>query len=1048
MADEIVARPRRRLRKRWIALVPIVVIGIVFLSLWSQRREIATGYIERELARRGVQAHYEITRFGVGLQRMENVRIGDPAHPDLTADWIELRIAYGLRYPRVARITARGVRLYGRIVDGKLSLGQIDKLLPPPTEAPFSLPDLNLDIADAAMRLDTPVGQIGLSLIGKGNLASGFRGRAIALARQLNVAGCTLQAPHAALAIAVAGRRPSLDGPVRSERLTCGEDVQVQAPLADLDVTLAQSIDAWEGNARVRSGALQAGADRLAALDGRLSLNGSAELTRGRLALAGVGGRFGDISGARLLFGGRYEASATRRQVRVDGEARATTLAVGDAMLRSIVASLRSTAGTPLEPFGEALAAALVRGNRNVDARMRLALAVGREETSLRVEDLEAQSRGGGRLTLWGGDGVTFAGGGTRVDGRFVLAGGGFPQVEAILRQEPGQPVTGTVFVRPYAVGAARLALAPVQFEGGVGGVTRVSTLARVDGPFSGGQVRALEVPISGWFGRGAFAFGERCTPLAFQSLSYGTLTLAPTRLRLCPVGRGIVWRAGSGPVRGGADIANLRLTGRLGSSPITYSSGRFRFDVADARFTSGKVAIRLGSPAYVNHLDFGELTGRFTARGVDGDFTGGAGKIANVPLLMSQVRGRWQLAGGRLGVDGSLVVADETDPSRFYPLRSDDFRLALADNRIDAGGWLRDPETGTRVTRATIRHDLDTGRGRADLDVPGIVFNDQYQPEQLTRLSLGVIALVDGELEGRGEIVWTPEATTSTGTFSTTGMDLAAPFGPVTGLTTTMNFTDLLGLVTAPDQQASVQRIQAGIDVFDGQIRYQLLPGLRVRVQSGVWPFAGGRLLLDETILDFSQASAKHLTFRVEGMDAAAFVEQMKFSNIAATGTFDGIVPMVFDERGGRIVDGYLAARPGGGTVSYIGELTEAELGAYGKLAFDALKSLRYNKLTVTLNGALDGEFVAGIELHGIAREAPSPGGIPGMALRQLAKIPFEFNIVARGPFRAIIGTMRSLKDPSGLIQQVLPPEIRDQPTSLNVQRKESETVPWQGRY
>ena len=60
MADEIVARPRRRLRKRWIALVPIVLIGIVLLSLWSQREQIATGYIERELARRDVQASYRI----------------------------------------------------------------------------------------------------------------------------------------------------------------------------------------------------------------------------------------------------------------------------------------------------------------------------------------------------------------------------------------------------------------------------------------------------------------------------------------------------------------------------------------------------------------------------------------------------------------------------------------------------------------------------------------------------------------------------------------------------------------------------------------------------------------------------------------------------------------------------------------------------------------------------------------------------------------------------------------------------------------------------
>ena len=79
MSDEAAPIARRRLRKRWIALAVLLLIAIVLASLWSQRQQIATGYIERELARRNVQAHYEITLLGVGTQRMEHVRIGDPS---------------------------------------------------------------------------------------------------------------------------------------------------------------------------------------------------------------------------------------------------------------------------------------------------------------------------------------------------------------------------------------------------------------------------------------------------------------------------------------------------------------------------------------------------------------------------------------------------------------------------------------------------------------------------------------------------------------------------------------------------------------------------------------------------------------------------------------------------------------------------------------------------------------------------------------------------------------------------------------------------------
>jgi hypothetical protein len=375
-----------------------------------------------------------------------------------------------------------------------------------------------------------------------------------------------------------------------------------------------------------------------------------------------------------------------------------------------------------------------------------------------------------------------------------------------------------------------------------------------------------------------------------------------------------------------------------------------------------------------------------------------------------------------------------------------------LDNNRIAAAGWLLDPETGTRVTSATIDHDLRNGRGRALLDVPGIRFDDDYQPEQLTRLTTGVVALVNGVLKGQGQIRWGPEGTASTGSFSTQDMTLAAAFGPVEGLSTTINFTDLLGLTTAPGQLANVGVIRTGIDVFDGKISYQLLPGQRVRVEAGRWPFAGGELVLEETILDFSRPSTKRLVFRVVGLDAERFISQMEFSNITATGTFDGTIPMEFDQSGGRIIGGRLSARPEGGTLSYIGELTDKQLGAYGKLAFDALKSLRYSKLSINLNGDLGGEFVAGIELDGIARDPAltsvgTGGGISGMVARrafgQLAKIPFEFNITIRGPFRALLATARSLEDPSNLIQSALPAELRKQPALPTVvQPQESEIV------
>ena len=119
------------------------------------------------------------------------------------------------------------------------------------------------------------------------------------------------------------------------------------------------------------------------------------------------------------------------------------------------------------------------------------------------------------------------------------------------------------------------------------------------------------------------------------------------------------------------------------------------------------------------------------------------------------------------------------------------------------------------------------------------------------------------------------------------------------------MHFVDLLGLKTAPGQTLTVRSINPGILVENGVIRYQLLPNQLVGIERGEWPFMGG-LILQETVLNFGKPTAKRLTFQVVGLDAA-FVQSLGFKELDATGRFDGVLPMIFDENGGRIVGGRL---------------------------------------------------------------------------------------------------------------------------------------------
>ena len=96
MDEEVIVakRPWRGLRLVLLLLLGLLLVAIAVL--WMMRFELATGYIDRELARRGVSARYEATRIGLGTQIFENLVIGDPARPDATAERVEVGLRIGL----------------------------------------------------------------------------------------------------------------------------------------------------------------------------------------------------------------------------------------------------------------------------------------------------------------------------------------------------------------------------------------------------------------------------------------------------------------------------------------------------------------------------------------------------------------------------------------------------------------------------------------------------------------------------------------------------------------------------------------------------------------------------------------------------------------------------------------------------------------------------------------------------------------------------------------------------------------------------------------
>ncbi|WP_294338619.1 YdbH domain-containing protein [uncultured Sphingomonas sp.] len=1011
-------RQRWHQRKRWRTLIALLIVfAFAIAALWHQRRSVATGFIDDELAKRGVPARYTVADIGFARQRLTNVVIGDPRDPDLVADWVVVRTRIRGSGPEVTGIDAGHVRLRARWQDGALSLGAIDKLLPKGEgKAPFAPPKLTADIADARIRLELPDSVVGLKLSGAGRLDDGFTGRLALVSDRQTVSGCTATGIGGAFALKIARQRPSLSGPVRAVVVRCGDAV-VRALGADIDVTLGEALDRWAG--KVAAVAKSAGAPGLATgpLSATIAFDGTAQGTTGDLRLTADNAAMAQGRVARAELAGRYRLAPAGLEFA--GDARIAKARAADPLVRQIAALGQSAARTPVGPLAAALAKAGAVAARDVSGSARIEAVQRGDARAVRVIDLTLRSASGAVATV-SGDPIRF--GAVEVGGQIAVRGGGLPAAAVALRRAGGG-LAGRAVVEPYAVNDARLALTPVTFQVIDGAVTRVVTQATLSGPIADGRIDGVQMPIDvRWRGR-AMVANPGCTPVAWQRLQISSLTLDPTRLRVCAGGAGLVMLA-RGRINGTARLGATRLTGRIGSTPLALTVSGAQMRLGDLGFALADVKTRLGAPDRVTRIDAGRLTGRIAGGRVAGSYADGGGQIGNVPLVLSAASGDWAFAGGKLTLGGRLMVADAAKEPRFEPLASENVALTLVGNRIDASGTLIHPTKRVKVADVTIMHDLARGAGTAGLSVPGIAFGKAFQPNELTRLTFGVIADVVGSVSGAGRIAWSPDGVISTGKFGTQGLDLAAAFGPVTGLKGDIVFTDLLGLVSAPDQVATIATVNPGIAVENGTVRYRLTGNNRVQVEGGEWPFAGGRLTLDPTLLDFNDQQQRRMTFRVVGVDAGAFLQQFDFDNLNATGTFDGVLPMVFDDSGGRIVDGKLAARSGG-SIAYVGTITEKDLGVWGNMAFQALRSLNYRSLNITLNGPLSGEMVTAIQFAGVSQ---GQGTKSNFIIRRLARLPFVFNITIRAPFRQLLDSVRSYYDPSRLIQRNLPALIEAQ--------------------
>ncbi|MFC4292370.1 YdbH domain-containing protein [Sphingorhabdus arenilitoris] len=1051
------AAGKRRMWVRWIfGLAALLLILLLTIGYW-QRVNIAGRFAEDQIKKYNIRASYQIKDIGLRTQRIENIVVGDPANPDFTAKWVEIDVALNFSGVTVRDVRANGVKINGRYDGKKLSFGELDKFTDPDSKEPFEIPDIGVDLSDAQMSLDTPWGRIGAGLDGEGLLRQRFEGNLALRAPLLQYQDCRFDAAAFDGRYLLDFRRPNLIGPWTAQSVSCNDsEILAKAPTIDGDLRLNAKFDRWFGDVNYSLSALSVGEQNFIRPRGALSFAGGGDRTNFDVRLADGGYESAQLNAQSLGFDakGHLDFGDGGFAVTARGDANIGGGKVAASYLTGMDALAQNSKATPAGPLVAQLIPAVKSGVNNFDARLRFDADVRRGgSSSALIDGINIRSRSGIRLTQSGATQLTQRGDIWRVISplRLSLSGGNMPVTRIALRQGAGDSWSGDIAVDPYAAGRASLSIPALAFNGRPGGAWTFDGRAKLSGPLPQGFVNGVNFALNGRYDAGRLSLYNSCQSVSFDRIQYNLLVLSKQNLRICPDG-GYIVQTGTG-TQVKATLPSMQASGSYGGSRFDIRTGQARFDLArgftaadlraaygdnpiriaapvlrfnfDTGFDTKNVRVEAGSMDALTYFEIAALNGSFASGGMRGRLSGANGKIANVPVMMTDASGDWTLVDGDVALQARLDITDSEAnyedsllDQRFEKLNIPNALITFEGGIINGLAEIYEPTTATKIADLDLRHDLNGGEGRALLAVDNLVFNERLTPELLTPVTRGLVQNVAGPVFGDARIEWdtNEDGIISTGRFGTTGIDLAAAFGPVRGLKTELLFTDLLALETAPGQIARIDTINPGVAALDGIVRYRLLAGRKVQIEGGSWPFAGGELSIEPTVWDMSVDKPRYLVLDVKGVEVGQFIEQFDFDNLAATGVFDGKLPMVFDFNGGKIVGGELIARSGGGNISYIGDLTYMDLNAYANFAFDALRSIDYTGLRIEMGGDLGGEIITNINFDGIKQGA---GAKRNFITRQLADIPIRFNIRIEASFFELMGLVRSTYDPQFLAQK-----------------------------
>ncbi len=637
------------------------------------------------------------------------------------------------------------------------------------------------------------------------------------------------------------------------------------------------------------------------------------------------------------------------------------------------------------------------------------------------------------------------------------LSGGGAPHVSLLLDTldwRPEAPIEGDGTLTLAAWRAERASIAADELDVSFtlaprgGGRIDLRGPVEISGPLGDGEVRGLVATLDLGFvwDAGWRAVPNRaCLPVRLGGLDAAGLSFSNGAFALCPDNGALIASDARGNLSGGFSIQRLALHGRMtgpDAQPAHLSAanviGRFGGRQGDV-----SLAIEANGPSLGIEMAEARTLSiamrRLSAHAhiaetwrIEGAFERGTLTDPSLPGAVSTIAGAWTAAPEdgkpviRVSAGEALLTANRPasseDRALFNPLRLIEVDAVLRDGRVDASGAVVLAERARQLARFTAFHEIAEGVGGAQIVAQDLLFDKTLQPFEITEQARGMVDNVRGHAGVTADIAWTRAAVTGTARARLDGLSLATSTIPVVeNVRGEVFFDDVFALTTAPGQNVTVGLVNPGIAVRDGRVRFQLLPEQRVSIEQAEFDFAGGVLAMSPTTIALG-ADETRFELALRDVDAARLIADLNLPDLAVSGRVEGAFPLRLTRRSAFIENGVLRAQRGGGAIAYTGNAGASATGP-ARLAFDALRSFRYDSLSLTLNGDLSGEVVSQVafsgENTGQAMDLGPVAPIPGLGRVTVRGVPFDFNVTVTAPFRRLAQTAASFTDPGALLEQ-----------------------------